>query len=81
VLCLSLWVMVYAGFRGTLDTTRVKVEGTIEKIVFEEFRKIYQLEIERAEAEDKAAPSTSRVLEMLVRKGIKTYKREVKDTR
>ena len=46
--------------------------------MFEEFRKIYQLEIERAEAEDRAGPSTSRVLEMLVRKGIKAYKREAK---
>jgi hypothetical protein len=46
--------------------------------VFEEFRKIYQMEVERAEAEDRAGPSTSRVLEMLVRKGIKAYKREAK---
>lgn len=55
------------------------MEGTIDKAVFEEFRRIYQMEIEKAEAEDKAGPSTSRVLEMLVRKGIKAYKREAKN--
>jgi len=58
--------------------TRVKIEGTISRAVFEEFKRIYELEIERAEAEDKAQPNISHILEMLLRKGIKTYKIERK---
>lgn len=58
--------------------TRIKIEGTIDKAVFEEFKRILALEIEKAEAEDKVQPSVSHVLEMLLRKGIKTYKTEKK---
>lgn len=57
--------------------TRIKIEGTIDKTVFEEFKKIYELEIQKAEAEDKVQPSVSHVLEMLLRKGIKTYKADI----
>jgi len=56
--------------------TRIKIEGTIDKTVFEEFKRILTLEIEKAEAEDKVQPTVSHVLEMLLRKGIKTYKTE-----
>jgi hypothetical protein len=58
--------------------TRIKIEGTIDKGVFEEFKRIYELEIQKAEAEDKVPPSISHVLEMLLRKGIKTYKADKK---
>ena len=54
--------------------TRIKIEGTIDKSVFEEFKRIYGLEIEEAETEDRVQPSVSHVLEMLLRKGMKTYK-------
>lgn len=54
--------------------TKIKIEGTIDKAVFEEFKKIYELETAEAEAEDKAQPNVSQILEMLLRKGIKTYK-------
>jgi hypothetical protein len=47
--------------------------------VFEEFKRIYAVEIEGAEAEDKVQPTVSQLLlEMLLRKGIKTYKPEKK---
>lgn len=63
--------------KGQLNT-RIKIEGTIDKAVLEEFKRIYELELERAETEDKVQPSVSHVLEMLLRKGIKTYKTERK---
>jgi len=56
--------------------TRIKIEGTIDRAVFEEFKKIYELETLEAEAEDKVQPSVSHILEMLLRKGIKTYRLE-----
>ena len=58
--------------------TRIKIEGTIDKAVFEEFKRIYQLETQKAATEDKVQPSVSHVLEMLLRKGIKTYGTEKK---
>jgi len=58
--------------------TRIKIEGTIDKSVFEEFKRIYALEIKKANGEDRTEPSVSHVLEMLLRKGIKTYKNENK---
>ena len=58
--------------------TRIKIEGTIDKRVFDEFKRIYALEIEKAEAEDKVRPGVSHVLEMLLRKGIRAYKVEKK---
>jgi len=54
--------------------TKIKIEGTIDKALFEEFKKIYELETAEAEAEDKAQPNVSQILEMLLRKGIKSYK-------
>jgi len=42
----------------------------------EEFKRILSLEIEKAEAEDKVLPTVSHVLEILLRKGIKSYKAE-----
>jgi len=58
--------------------TRIRVEGTIDRKVFDEFKRIYELEVEKAEVEDKAQPSVSHILEMLLRKGIRTYKAERK---
>jgi len=63
--------------KGQLNT-RIKIEGTIDKTVFEEFKRIYALEIEKAKDEDRTEPSVSHVLEMLLKKGIKTYKTEKK---
>jgi len=53
--------------------TRIKIEGTVDRKVFENFKHVLTLETEKAEAEDRAEPSVSHVLEMLLRKGIKTY--------
>lgn len=61
------------------SSTRIKIEGTVDKTVLEEFKRIMALEIEKAKAEDKVQPTISHVLEMLLRKGIKTYKREKKE--
>ena len=58
--------------------TRIRLEGTIDRKVFDEFKRIYELEVEKAEVEDKAQPSVSHILEMLLRKGIRTYKAERK---
>ena len=54
--------------------TRIKIKGTIDKTVFEEFKRICELEIANAEVEDKVQPTVSHVLELLLRKGIRAYK-------
>jgi len=59
--------------------TRLKIEGTIDKAVFEEFKHILAQEVQGAELEDRAEPTVSQVLEMLLRKGIKAYKTEKRE--
>lgn len=54
--------------------TKIKIEGTIDRKVFETLKEIYEIEKREAEAEDKSEPSFSQVLEMILRKGIKAYK-------
>ncbi len=54
--------------------TKIKVEGTIDRKVFETIKEIYELEKREAESEDKPEPSFSHVLEMILRKGSKAYK-------
>jgi len=54
--------------------TKIKIEGTIDRLVFSSLKEIYESEKKEAEAEDKPEPSFSQVLEMILRKGIKAYK-------
>ena len=54
--------------------TKIKVEGTIDRKVFDDFKEILQLELDKAREEDRVEPNVSHVLEMLLRKGIKAYK-------
>jgi len=54
--------------------TKIKIEGTIDRLVFMSLKEIYETEKRQAEAEDKPEPSFSQVLEMILRKGIKAYK-------
>jgi hypothetical protein len=54
--------------------TKIKIEGTIDRHVFESIKEVYEAEKREAEAEDKPEPSFSQVLEMILRKGIKAYK-------
>lgn len=48
------------------------------KVALNEPQKNEQPKIEKAETKDKVQPSVSHVFEMLLRKGIKTYKTEKK---
>jgi len=57
--------------------TRIKIEGTIDRKVFEDFKEILAHELLEAKEADRVEPSVSHVLEMLLRKGIKAYKTEL----
>jgi len=59
--------------KGQLHT-KIKIEGTIDRLVFGSLKEIYESEKREAEGEDKPEPSFSQVLEMILRKGIKAYK-------
>jgi len=59
--------------------TRLKIEGTVDKAVFEEFKHVLAQEVQQAEDEDRAEPTVSQILEMLLRKGIKVYKTEKRE--
>lgn len=58
--------------------TKLKVEGTIDKSVFDDFKKIMEIELEKAREEDRVEPNVSNILEMLLRKGIRAYKAQRK---
>jgi len=54
-------------------TTKLRVEGVVEKDVYEDFKRVYEIECSRAAESDRGKPSRSEILEMLLRKGLKTY--------
>jgi len=56
--------------------TKIKIEGTIDRKVFEVFKSILNQECLKAREADRVEPNVSNVLEMLLRKGIKAYKTE-----
>jgi len=54
--------------------TKIKLEGTIDKRVFDDFKEIMEIELDKAREEDRVEPNVSNILEMLLRKGIRAYK-------
>jgi len=63
--------------KGQLNT-KLKVEGTIDKRVFDDFKEIMEIEVDKARAEDRVEPNVSNILEMLLRKGIRAYRAQRK---
>ena len=58
--------------------TKVRVVATVDRKLCEEMEKIHELEIEQAKAEDRTEPDWSNTLEMLMKKGVKTYRQNTK---
>jgi hypothetical protein len=58
--------------------TKIKIEGTVDKRVFDDFKEIMEKELVKAREEDRVEPNVSNVLEMLLRKGIRAYKAQRK---
>jgi hypothetical protein len=58
--------------------TKIKIEGTVDKKVFDDFKEIMEKELAEAREEDRVEPNVSNVLEMLLRKGIRAYKAQRK---
>lgn len=56
--------------------TRFELRGTVDRDLFGDFNKILEEEQNRAIGADRAKPDRSAVLEMLLRKGIKSYRSE-----
>jgi len=48
-------------------------EGVVEKDVYEDFKKVYELECEMALKDDRSKQSRSEILEMLLCKGLRAY--------
>ena len=53
--------------------TKVRVVATIDRKLCEGMELIHKQEIERAKAEDRTEPDWSNTLEMLLRKGVRSY--------
>ena len=54
--------------------TKVRVVATVDRKLCEEMERIHMQETERAKAEDRTEPDWSNTLEMLLRKGVRSYK-------
>jgi hypothetical protein len=54
--------------------TKVRVVATVDRKLCEEMEHIHIREIEHAKVEDRVEPDWSNTLEMLLRKGVKTYR-------
>ena len=59
-------------------STKIKLEGTIDKRVFDDFKEIMEIELNKAREEDRVEPNVSNILEMLLRKGIRAYRAQRK---
>ena len=56
--------------------TRVRVVATVEKKLCEEMELIHEQETKHARDEDRVEPDWSNTIEMLLRKGVKTFKKD-----
>jgi len=56
--------------------TRVRVVATVEKKLCEEMELIHEQEIRHAKDEDRVEPDWSNTIEMLLRKGVKIYRKD-----
>jgi hypothetical protein len=54
--------------------TKVRVVATVDRKLCEEMERIHMQETEQAKAEDRTEPDWSNTLEMLLRKGVRSYK-------
>jgi hypothetical protein len=63
-------------FSGKLVEGRRRIAGTIDEKVDAEFKRIHTKEKELAQKKDRTEPAQSHTLEMLLKKGIRTYKEE-----
>ena len=61
---------------GILSHTRVRVAVTVEKNLCDEMKLIHEQETRRAKDEDRVEPDWSNTIEMLLRKGVKTYRKD-----
>ncbi len=54
--------------------TKMKVTCTVDSKLLQEMRLIHEQEVKKAVYEDRSEPDWSNTLEMLFRKGVKSYK-------
>ncbi len=57
--------------------TKVRVVATVDKKLCEEMEHIHNLEIDHAKAEDRTEPDWSNTIEMLLRKGVRSYRTKI----
>ncbi len=54
--------------------TKIRVVATVDRKLCEEMQRIHMQEIERAKSEDRVEPDWSNTLEMLLRKGVRSFR-------
>ncbi len=56
--------------------TKIRVVATIEKALFSELVLIHDEEVKNAESTDRVPPDWSNTVEMIVRKGLKAFRKD-----
>ena len=54
--------------------TKIRVVATVEKTLFEEIKRIHEGEVAMCNGEDRNEPEWSNTLEMLLQKGVRSYR-------
>jgi hypothetical protein len=57
--------------------TKVRIVATVDRKLCDDMELIHEKEVERAKKEDRTEPDWSNTIEMLLRKGVKSYKSSV----
>ncbi len=61
--------------------TKIRVVATVEKILYEEIKRIHEEEVVICKREDRNEPEWSNTLEMLLRKGVRSYRAGLQSSR
>jgi hypothetical protein len=56
--------------------TKVRIVATVDRVLCEDMERIHEQEVKRAKDVDRSEPDWSNTIEMLLRKGIKAYKKD-----
>jgi len=61
--------------------TKIRIVATVDQKLCDEIKRIHASEVEKAKLEDRVEPDWSNTIEMLLRKGAKTYRSSFADAK
>ena len=62
------------------SSTKIRVVATVDRNLCQEMGRIHVQEVERAKTEDRTEPKWSNTIDMLLRKGVRSYRSDQRIT-